>query len=68
MTQVQSEEMMSRNCRKHVRDRPNDMIVNNTLRDRIARSDDRKKGSSQGTSPFYLLLKQVVFFAGVCAS
>lgn len=52
MIQVQSEEMMSRNCRKHVRDQPNDTIVSSTPRDRIARSDDRRKGSNQETSPF----------------
>lgn len=59
MIQVQFEEMMNQNCRKHVRDQPGDMIVNNTLHGRIVRFDGHKKDSNQETSPFRwpLLLK-----------
>lgn len=52
MMQVRFEETMSQNCRKHVQDQPNDMIVSNMLRDQIARSDGRKKDSNQETNPF----------------
>lgn len=52
MMQALSEEMMSQNCKKHVQDQPDDMIVSNKLRDRIVRSDGRKKGNSRETSPF----------------
>lgn len=65
MLQVRSEEMMNQNCRKHVRDQPNDMIVNNTLRARIAISDGRRKGSNQETSPFFICVvvevKEIIF-------
>lgn len=60
MIQMQPEEMMSRNCRKHVRDQPDDMIVSSMLRDRIARFDDRRKGSNQETSPFLFICVGVV--------